>query len=72
MPKYRKYRSIFLIIGVLWDSYKIYRKNRKYIGVLGSLVLFSYTYLLSSNHTPYVTSNHRTLNSLFRYEFTEV
>ena len=35
-------------------------------------VLFSYMYLLSSNHTPYVTSNHRTLNSLFRYEFTEV
>ena len=24
-----KYRSIFLIIGVLWISFKIYRKNRK-------------------------------------------
>ena len=28
VPKYRKYRSIFLIIGVAYDSYIIYRKNR--------------------------------------------
>ena len=30
MSKYRKYMSIFLIIGVPQDSFKIYMKNRKY------------------------------------------
>ena len=33
VPKYRKYRRIFLMVGILEDSYQIYRKNGKHWSV---------------------------------------